>query len=77
MEMSNINKQENFGEFAIIILAGVAIYMVIGPDGVLKTNKNEVPATNTSENSIVNNNTNNNTTTNTNEIENQNTTTGE
>lgn len=61
----------------LLILAGVAIYMVIGPDGVLKTNKNEVPATNTSENSIVNNNTNNNTTTNTNEIENQNTTTGE
>lgn len=59
----------------LLILAGVAVYMVIGPDGVLKTNKNEVISNNTSvtsQNQTINNNTNNNT--NTNETENQNTT---
>lgn len=58
----------------LLILAGVAVYMVIGPDGVLKTNKNEVISNNTSvtsQNETINN-TNNNT--NTNETENQNTT---
>lgn len=59
----------------LLILAGVAVYMVIGPDGVLKANKNETNISNTTENAVTNNNTNNNT--NTNETENQNTTTEE
>jgi len=56
----------------LLILAGVAIYMVVGPDGVLKTNKNETNNQITTGNQITNN-TNNNTT-NTNEPSNQNTT---
>lgn len=45
MEMSNINKQENFGEFAIIIFAGVVINLTIGENGLFKTAKYAVTKT--------------------------------